>query len=103
MAVSVTGLVFEDDAELGVYESSDYGERCFCKKCGTSLMWRMKDGSHYSMSAHAFYDPSIFKFTKEIFVDDQPTNYAFANATKRLTGAQVIAMFEGQAEGQANG
>ena len=71
---------------MGVYKSSDYGERVFCSKCGSTLMWRMADGSHVSMSAQAFDDPSVFKFTSEIFVDEQPANYAFANETRRMTG-----------------
>jgi hypothetical protein len=94
MAVECVGVVkVEDEAPLGVYASSEYGERVFCKTCGTSLMWRMKDGSHNVVSAQAFDDPSIFEFTSEIFVDEQPANYAFANQTHKMTGAEVFALF----------
>ncbi|NVK36182.1 MAG: GFA family protein [Rhodobacteraceae bacterium] len=86
-------VVIEDETSLGVYKSSDYGERVFCKSCGSSLMWRMQDGSHSSVSAQSFDDPSQFGFVSEIFVDEQPANYAFANDTKKMTGAEVFALY----------
>jgi hypothetical protein len=86
-------VTLENDAALGVYPSSDWGERCFCKVCGTVLFWRLKDGSHVAVSAQAFDDPAAFAFSEEIFVDRQPDNYAFANKTHRLTGDEVFARF----------
>ncbi|MEJ8474323.1 GFA family protein [Roseibium algae] len=94
MAVACGSSVeFSDEASLGIYRSSGYGERVFCKDCGSTLIWRMQDGSHNSVSAQAFDDPSQFKFTSEIFVDEQPANYAFANDTKRMTGPEVFALY----------
>jgi hypothetical protein len=94
MAVACgTSVEVEDETSLGVYTSSGYGERVFCKACGSSLMWRLQDGSHSSVSAQAFDDPSVFEFTSEIFVDEQPANYAFANDTRKMTGAEVFALY----------
>jgi hypothetical protein len=45
------------------------------------------------VSAQAFDDPSQFKLASEIFIDDQPGNYAFANQTTRMTGQEFIAQF----------
>ncbi len=100
---SMDGLDVQGKDALGVYKSSDYGERVFCSKCGSSLMWRMADGSHVSVSAQAFDDPSVFKFTSEIFVDEQPANYAFANETRRMTGPEVIAYFTQKMQEPQNG
>lgn len=85
----------ENEAALGIYKSSDFAERCFCKECGSALFWRMRDGSLTSVSAQAFDDAEAFALTMQIYVDEQPRNYAFANETKRLTGAEVAAMFAG--------
>lgn len=90
----------EDDSTLGVFVSSDYGERVFCKSCGSSLFWRMRDGSHTSVAAQAFDDPSQFKFVSEIFVDEQPGNYAFSNETQRMTGPEVFALYAPNQEPQ---
>ncbi|POF30207.1 GFA family protein [Roseibium marinum] len=100
MAVGCGDVQVEDEDALGVYKSSGYGERVFCKTCGTTLFWRMADGSHTSVSAQAFDDPSVFKFTTEIFVDEQPANYAFANDTSKMTGPEVIAYFTQQQDPQ---
>jgi hypothetical protein len=86
----------EDDRNVGVYHSSDWGERGFCKKCGSTLFWRMRDGSSVHVSPQAFDNPGAFQFTYEIFIDEKPANYAFANATKKLTGEEVMAMFAGK-------
>ncbi len=86
-----TSLKIEDQSALGVYTSSDWGERCFCKTCGTTLFWRMRDGSHQVVSAQAFDDPGQFQFVSEIFIDENPGNYAFSNQTKKMTGAEFLA------------
>ena len=86
----------ENEDSLRAYISSDWGERVFCAECGTSLFWRMRDGSETSVSMNAFDDVSGFVFTDEIFVDEKPANYDFANATHKMTGAEVIAAFSAQ-------
>ncbi len=83
----------EDEAVLKSYASSEWGERVFCSNCGTSLFWRMRDGSHTSVAVSAFDDPGAFRFTREIFIDEKPGNYAFANETTKMTGAEVVALF----------
>ena len=101
MAVDCGDTVeFAEGAEPGVYVSSDYGERVFCAQCGSSLMWRMRDGSHASVSAQAFDAPEVFALTTEIFVDEQPSGYAFANSTRKMTGAEVFALYAPNQEPQ---
>ena len=95
-------LKVEDAGALGVFTSSDWGERCFCSKCGSTLFWRMRDGSSAHVCAQAFDDPSVFTFAEEIFIDDKPDNYAFANDTRKLTGAEVMALFA-QQDGTTDG
>lgn len=101
MAVNCGSSVkIEYGSDLGIFSSSDYGERVFCKSCGSSLFWRLRDGSHTSVSAQAFDDPSRFRFVNEIFVDEQPSNYAFSNETQRMTGPEVFALYASNQEPQ---
>lgn len=95
-AVEVTDVQLKDENHLGVYASSDWGERCFCKTCGTILFWRMRDGSHIAASAMAFDHPEGFQLTSEIFIDKKPANYALAGERSRLTAAEVMALFTGE-------
>ena len=102
MAVSCgTNVTVKDETELGVYQSSDWGERCFCKKCGSTLFWRMRDGTNIAVAMQAFDDPEAFNFTSEIFIDEKPSNYDFANNTKKQTGAELRAELEAHLKAQS--
>ena len=95
MSVNCPDLTVEGEDGLATYASSEHAERQFCKTCGSTLFWRMKDGSMIAVSAQAFDDPSGFPLATEIFVDEKPVTYDFANATTKMTGAEVIAAFAG--------
>ncbi len=88
----------KDDSDLGVYQSSKWGQRCFCKKCGTSLFWKMTDGSHHGVAASAFDDQSKFVFTHQGFIDEKPDSYSFANETSNMTGAEGFAKYFAEQE-----
>lgn len=85
----------EDDSRLGIYTSSDWGERVFCKSCGTTLFWRMRDGSDTVVAAQAFEDPGAFSFASQIYIDEKPENYDFANETRKMTGPEFLAAIMG--------
>lgn len=72
------------------FSSSEWAERGFCGNCGTHLFYRLKKGSFYSLSVGLFEQASSWPFTLQVFVDDKPGNYDFANATKRMTGEDVF-------------
>ncbi|MGE8530319.1 MAG: GFA family protein [Acinetobacter guillouiae] len=89
-------LQFSQDEHLSIYNSSDWGERGFCNCCGTNLFWRTKDQSYCNINAFALdQQPQDIKFDMEIFIDNKPEFYAFNNDTKKLTEADVIALFAG--------
>ena len=76
---------------LGIYRSSEWGERGFCRTCGTALFWRSVDGEHYALSATAIDDLGDPPFVRQIFVDSKPNWYEFANQTEMMTGAEFFA------------
>jgi len=89
-------LQFTQDEHLSIYNSSAWGERGFCNCCGTNLFWRTKDQSYCNINAFALdQQPQDIKFDMEIFIDNKPEFYAFNNETKKLTEADVIALFAG--------
>lgn len=81
--------------EVSVYQSSDWGQRHFCKACGSHLFFVAPAVGYYGVSAGTLDDLSGLTFTTEIFIDRKPDLYDFANATKRLTEAEFLAMFSG--------
>lgn len=83
--VSFTGQEF-----ISKFSSSDWGERGFCKECGTHLFWHMKNSNYYNFNAGLFEDLKDFKFSLEIYIDFKPEYYSFANDTHKMTEADVI-------------
>ncbi|EAU40378.1 Glutathione-dependent formaldehyde-activating, GFA [Fulvimarina pelagi HTCC2506] len=78
---------------LGVYASSEWGERGSCKRCGSALFFRTKDASHYGLSAMACTDIDDAELSEQIFIDSKPSWYDLANDTKKLTGMEFLAQF----------
>lgn len=90
-------LNFIKQNRLAIYESSEWGERGFCNACGTNLFWRTKDQSYCNVNAFALNDmPEDLNLDMEIYIDCKPEFYAFQNATKKMTEADVIALFNAE-------
>ena len=73
------------------HPSSEWAERGFCGTCGTHLFYFYKPQGTYACPAGLFPDTAGFALTGEIFVDEQPDYYHFAEDTLRKTGAQAMA------------
>ena len=86
-----TVKMVSDDDHFSVYASSEWGERVFCKTCGSTLFWRMRNGSDTEVAFGAFDDPAPFGLRKEIFLDVKPATYTFADKTEKKTGAELMA------------
>ena len=87
-----TDLQVEGQEHLGVFNSSDWAERAFCKKCGTVLFYKLKEANQYIVSSEAFNEKDL-NFDHQIFIDEKPKYYDFSNQTKDMTGAEVFAAF----------
>jgi len=85
--------VFKEGAPVGTYASSEWAERLFCKDCGTTLVWQMKDGTHQGVAIAAFDDQDVFSVSREIFIDCKPAAYAMAGNLAQFTEAETMAQF----------
>jgi hypothetical protein len=81
---------------LSAYRSSEWAERAFCKVCGTHLFYRYLPGNDHELSVGLFQDGPRFEFVEQIFIDCKPASYEFANATTKLTEAEVFAQYAPQ-------
>lgn len=90
-------LTFTNKDGLAVYKSSDWAERGFCKKCGSSLFYRLtapgpaQGTYHFAMGS--LDDTDGIKMMGEIYIDKKPEGYAFAGDLKQMTEAQFLKMF----------
>ncbi len=91
--VDATDLTIDGEANLSVFKSSDWGERCFCGTCGTNLFWRSEQFGHLAVMAGALQEEDRLKFVSEIYVDRNPGYFAFANETHKMTEAEFLAEF----------
>lgn len=91
-----TGVQFQGEEHISVYASSAWAERGFCRHCGTHLFYRLTAEPLHAVPAGLFDAQDRLQLDKEIFIEEQPAFYAFANATERLTGEQVFAMFNAE-------
>ena len=90
---TVENIRFRGGEHIGRYSSSDWGERGFCKICGSNLFYRLKDADIYMMSIGSFDDPAPFTLTGEIFIDHKPAGYEIAGDHERLTEAETWEKF----------
>ena len=93
MAVNCQTVAFEGQKNIGRIRSSDWAERGFCTKCGSNLFYHIVESGDYQMAACLFDDQSMLRLSLQVFTDRKPEFYEFANDTKMMTGADVVAMF----------
>lgn len=78
------------EENVAVYRSSDWAERAFCARCGSNLWYRLLPADHHSFLAGLFDLPAGFTMWRQIFIDEKPGWYDFAQETPMMTGAEVI-------------
>lgn len=89
---------FEGNDNIAVYSSSDWADRGFCSKCGSHLFYRLKKGGHHFVPVGLLDDGDQWVFDNQVFIDEKPPYYSFANQTKNLTGAELFAQFSAPSE-----
>ena len=86
---------FEGEEYISVFDSSDWAERGFCKKCGSHLFYRLKESGQHIIPAGLFNDQDSFVFDHQVFIDKKPSYYSFANETSDMTEAEVFEKYGG--------
>lgn len=84
---------FRGEENTGIYQSSEWAERGFCKKCGSHLFYRLKQNNQYYIPVGIFDNDEGLVFEHQVFIDEKPEYYSFANETKNMTGAELFAQF----------
>ncbi|CCN34327.1 putative Glutathione-dependent formaldehyde-activating, GFA protein [Vibrio nigripulchritudo SO65] len=90
-----SNIQFEGEDNIQVYDSSDWAERGFCKRCGSHLFYRIKHNQQHIVGAGLIDDQSKFVFDHQVFTDERPHYYQFANQTHDMTGPEVFAEYGG--------
>lgn len=105
LEVPLDGAVWQGEENIGVYKSSAWAERGFCKTCGSSLFYRMPPSDvsakgMLSLCAGSLDDLNGLPLTTEIFIDNKPDSYTFAGDLKQITEQDVLAAFSTPESGE---
>jgi len=84
---------FKGENNIVSYQSSEWARRGFCRQCGTHLFYHLVANDQYVLPVGLFGDQANLHFDHQIFVDEKPPYYDFANSTKNMTGAEVFALY----------
>lgn len=71
-------------------------KRVLCRRRASSLVFRMRHGLAYAVAIQVFEEVGNIDFTSENLIDEKPFFYAFANESRKLTGAEFIAAATGE-------
>jgi hypothetical protein len=93
-----SNVSFGGEENIGIYESSEWAERGFCKQCGSHLFYKLKQNGQYYIPVGLFAPAEGLVFDHQVFIDEKPEYYSFANETRNLTGAELFAQFASQSE-----
>lgn len=85
-----TDVRIEGSEQVSIFRSSDWGERAFCRSCGTHLYYRLVETGEHEIPVGLLEESPAWSFDEEVFVEEKPAYYAFANETEKFTGAEVM-------------
>ncbi|WP_318841326.1 GFA family protein [Pectobacterium brasiliense] len=91
-------IKIEGEENITVWQSSEWAERAFCRVCGTHLFYRLRGTDAYEIPAGFFADEANKKMVTQIYIDNKPSYYSFAEKTPMLTEQEVIALYSGKDE-----
>ena len=91
---------------LTAHQASNHVGACHCTmcrrwsggpyveiNCGTHLFYRVKETGQCMVPAGLFDDDQGLAMQLQVFIDEKPAYYDFANETETMTGTEVFAMF----------
>lgn len=88
-----TAVSFGGEENISVFDSSEWAERGFCSNCGTHLFYRIKKSGQHMIPVGLFDDGYDLVFKNQVFIDEKPSFYCFANETDEMTGAELFALY----------
>jgi hypothetical protein len=91
-------VVWSGAEHIATRQSSGWGERAWCRECGTGIWFRVTvDGplaGKVELPVGLFDDANGLTMTNEIYIDHKPDSYAFAATDRQvLTRAQCVEKF----------
>lgn len=84
---------FDGEENISVFDSSAWADRGFCRKCGSHLFYRLKESRQFMIPVGLFDNDQGLVFGHQVFIDEKPSYYSFADNTTEMTGAEMFAKY----------
>lgn len=84
---------FDGADKISIFNSSEWAERGFCSQCGSHLFYRLKESGEHMVPVGLFTSDAGLVFDQQVFIDEKPSYYSFANETTKMTGAELFAKY----------
>ncbi len=85
-AAAANALQIVADGSLAWFASSERAQRGFCRRCGSSLFWRPKDGNHVSIMAGTLDNSDGLEPVEHIHVGDRGDYYELTDDLPKKQG-----------------
>jgi len=72
------------------------GRTRLLQNCVTHLFYRLKENKLNYMPVDLFDEGPKLVFDSQVFIEEKPSYYCFANNTKKMTGAEYFAEYGGE-------
>jgi hypothetical protein len=96
IALFVESIDVTEDEGLTWTQTSNWAERAFCNRCGSSLFWRLTAEGKYqgttSVMLGCLDDKTGVTLLKEWFIDRKPDAYSLAGERECITEAEAFAI-----------
>ncbi|MEL6169416.1 MAG: GFA family protein [Pseudomonadota bacterium] len=89
--VRVSDLELSGGEHVGTYHASDWGERAFCKVCGTTLYWRRQKHDIAGIAVGLLHEQSQLTVAMEIYTDHRPDWLPHWAGAGQMTQADIEA------------
>ena len=93
LEVICQNLVFEGKEHIGRIRSSERVQRGFCTKCGSSLFYHLIEDIDYQIPVGLYVEQSKSQMSMQVFIDEKPELYEFANKTQIINSQEIFAKF----------
>lgn len=92
----------EYDGPVKSYTSSDWAERAWCDRCGSTLWYKLTipNNEFYGVAAGLFENAGNFTLAKEIYIDCKPDGFSFVGDHLTQTKSEVEALFASFGDGE---
>ncbi|MBP2298395.1 GFA family protein [Azospirillum picis] len=80
-------VFFDADGTLAWYRSSDFAERGFCSRCGSSLFWKGDASDQIEIAAGSLDQPTGLVTLKHGYVADKADYYEIRDGLEQAPGS----------------